>query len=55
MDVAFQQNRYMIFHSGREDGIHRQGVALNLSFEYVNGLLSYETVSLRMISDRTGV
>ena len=33
VDVAFQQNRYTIIHSGREDGIHRQGVALILSSE----------------------
>ena len=52
VDVVFQQNRYMIIQSGREDGIQRQSVALNLSSEYVNGLLSYEAVSLRMVSVR---
>ena len=50
VDVAFQQNGYMIIHSGREDGIHRQGVAPILSSEYVNGLLSYKAVSPRMVS-----
>ena len=39
-------------HSGREDGIHRQGVAIILSSEYANGLPSYEAVSPRMVSVR---
>ena len=57
VDVDFQQNGYMIIHSGREDSIHRQSVALILSYE--NGLLSYEAVSQRMVNvrvkTRTGV
>ena len=50
VDVAFQQNGYTIIHSGREGGIHRQVVALDLSSESANGLLSYEAVSPRMVS-----
>ena len=52
MNVAFLQNGYTIIHSGREDGIHRQDVVLILSSEYVNGLLSCEVVSPRMVSVR---
>ena len=57
--VAYQQNGYTIIHHGREDGIYRQAVALIISSEYTNGLLSYEAVSPRTVSvrvkTRTGV
>ena len=52
VDVAFQQNGYTIIHSGREDGIHSQGVALVLSSQYGNDLLSYEDVSPRTVNVR---
>ena len=52
VDVAFQQNGYTIIHSGREDGIHRHGVALILSSKYATSLLSYEVISPRMMSVR---
>ena len=59
MGVAFQQNGYTIIQTGREYGIDRQGVALILSSEYANGLLSYEAVFPMMVSvcvkTRTGL
>ena len=52
MDVASQQNGYAIFHSGRENGTHRKGVALILSSEYASGLLSYVAVSPKIVTVR---
>ena len=50
VDVAFQQNLYPIIHSGKENDILRQGVALILFFEYANSLVSYEAVLPMMVS-----
>ena len=46
----FEHNGYAIFHSGRNDGVKRQGVAIAVDTNTANSITSYEMISERLIS-----
>ena len=48
----FYHGSYRILTSGREDGIHREGVALILTKKASSALLSFEPISPRMLKAR---
>ena len=48
----FYHGSYRILTSGREDGIHREGVALILTKKASTALLSFEPISPRMLKAR---
>ena len=52
MRGEFTHGSYRILTSGREDGIHREGVALILTKKASSALLSFEPISPRMLKAR---
>ena len=46
---AFEKEDYVILQSGRNDNIHRQGVALILSKELANSMQGYDIIDQRFI------
>ena len=46
----WEQNGYVIIHSSREDGIHRQGVATIIKKETAENLVSYDCISSRLMT-----
>ena len=49
-EELFEHNGYAIFHSGRKDGIKRQGVAIVVESTLANSITSYEMISERLIT-----
>ena len=49
-EELFEHNGYAIFHSGRNDGVKRQGVAIAVDLNIANLVTSYEMISERLIT-----
>ena len=49
-EELFEHNGYAIFHSGRNDGVKRQGVAIAVDLNIANPVTSYEMISERLIT-----
>jgi hypothetical protein len=48
----FEKDGYKIIYSGRDDGLHQQGVGMLISTEAKKALLGYDTVGPRIIKAR---
>lgn len=48
----YKQDKYSILYSGRQDGIHRQGVGLCLSEKARKSLLSFQPINERLLKVR---
>ena len=46
---AFEHQNFVILQAGRNDGLHRQGVALIINKEFSKSMTSYQTISERLI------
>ena len=46
---AFEHQNFVILQAGRNDGLHRQGVALIINKEFSKSMTSYQAISERLI------
>ena len=46
---AFEHQNFVILQAGRNDGLHRQGVALIINKEFPKSMTSYQAISERLI------